>query len=105
MKTKIKNIQDNLKNNPQFQEQLQKMKPKKTIWGFLGIVLFFFLPEFLNYFYHNEINAWIVEYAKTAPNQSLGNSLIWLSKKSFDGELSYLNITLGFVFLYWLFKD
>jgi hypothetical protein len=32
------------------------------------------------------------------------DSLIWLSTKAFDGEVSYLNITLGVLFLVWLFK-
>jgi len=104
MKEKIKNIQENLKNNPKFQEQMQKMKPKRTIWGFLGVILLFFVPEFLNYFYHNEINNWILDYAQNAPNQKMGDMLIWLSQKSFDGELSYLNIGLGVAFLIWLFK-
>jgi len=31
---------ENLKNNPEFKEKLKEMKPKKTIWGFLAIVLF-----------------------------------------------------------------
>jgi CDP-diglyceride synthetase len=104
MKDKIKEIQENLQNNPKFQEQMQKIKPKRTIWGFLGVILFFFVPEFLNYFYHNEINAWIINYAQNAPNKEMGDMLIWLSKKTFDGELSYINISLGFAFLFWLFK-
>jgi hypothetical protein len=104
MKDKINEIQKRLKEDPRVQEQIQKMKPKRSIWGFLGIILFFFVPEILNDFYSKEINAWIANYAKSAPNESMANSLIWLSQKTFDGEVSYLNITLGILFLIWLFK-
>ena len=104
MKNKIEQIQKQLQQNPKFQEQIQKLKPKRSIWGFLGVILFFFVPEILNVFYSKEINEWIANYAKGAPNESMANSLIWLSQKTFDGEISYLNITLGVLFLIWLFK-
>jgi hypothetical protein len=104
MKDKITKIQKELQQNPKFQEQMQKLKPQKSIWGFLGVILFFFVPEILNDFYSKEINAWIENYAQNAPNQDMANSLIWLSHKAFDGEVSYLNIALGCLFLYWVFK-
>jgi len=104
MKNKINEIQKQLQQNPKFQEQIQKLKPKRSIWGFLGVILLFFVPEILNVFYSQEINEWIANYAKGAPNEQMANSLIWLSQKTFDGEISYLNITLGVLFLIWLFK-
>ena len=102
---KIKNIHNRLNNDPKFQEQVKKMKPKKSILGFLGVMLFFFVPEILNDFYSKEVNEWIYNYALTIPSQKMQDSLIWLAKYSFDGEISYLNITLGLAFLFWLFKD
>ena len=104
MREKITNIQDRLKNNPKLQEQIKNMKPKRSIWGFLGVILLFFVPEILNDFYSTEILEWIKNYAQGAPNEQMRDSLIWLSQKTFDGEVSYLNITLGFLFLIWLFK-
>ena len=104
MKDRVKEFQNRLEQNKKLQEQLKKLKPKRTIWGFLGVILLFFLPEFLNVFYSKEINEWIVNYASTIPNEAMANSLIWLSKESFDGEVSYLNLILGVVFLIWLFK-
>jgi len=104
MKDKIKAIKEQLQNNPKFQEQIQNMKPKRSVWGFMGVILLFFVPEILNDFYSKEILEWIKNYAKGAPTQQMEDSLIWLSTKAFDGEVSYLNITLGVLFLVWLFK-
>ena len=64
MKQKLKN----LKNNHEFQSKLQEMKPKRSIWGILGVVLFFFVPEVINVLWHGEIKAWIAELLKTTPD-------------------------------------
>jgi hypothetical protein len=104
MREQINEIQKKLRENPKFQEQIKNMKPKRSIWGFLGVILFFFVPEILNDFYSKEILEWLKNYAQGAPNEQMRDSLIWLSQKTFDGEVSYLNITLGILFLIWLFK-
>ncbi len=96
---------NNLKNNPEFQEKLQQMKPKRNIWGVLGVMLVFFVPEVVNYFYSVEINLWIQELAQTTPNQDIGNLLAWSSEKIFTGEISWFNIGLGVAFLVWMFRD
>jgi len=93
-----------IKNDPNFQRELKKIKPKRSIWGFLSIIIFCFGYEIANDFYSKEINAWIYNYALDAPNHQMGDMLIWLGKKSFDGEVSYINIALGIAFLVWLFK-
>jgi len=96
---------NNLKNNPEFQEKLQQMKPKRNILGVLGVMLVFFVPEVVNYFYSVEINLWIQELAQTTPNQDIGSLLAWSSEKIFTGEISWFNIGLGVVFLVWMFWD
>jgi len=104
MKEQLKKIQENLKNNPEFQAKLQEMKPKKSIWGFLGVVLLFFVPEVVNYFYYQEINGWIAQMAQLNYSPALANKIIWMTKELFNGELSFFNIGLGFLFLWWLYK-
>jgi len=104
MKQKLNNIKTNLKNNPEFQEKLQQMKPKRNIWGLLGVVLVFFVPEIMSYFYSIEINQWVTELAQTAPNQEIDSLLEWSSKNLFNGEVSWLNIGLGVAFLVWMFR-
>lgn len=100
MKQKLNNI----KNNPGFQEKLQQMKPSRSIWGFLGVLLFFFVPEVMSYFWSNEINLYITNLAHAMPNKELATLLKWLGKELFTGEISWLNIGLGVVFLVWLFR-
>ncbi len=104
MRKKLKNIQEKLKNNPELQATLQKLKPQKSIWGFLGVVLFFFVPEVVNFFYASEINEWMSSMAYSHYSPDLAEKIVWITEKSFDGELSFFNIGLGFIFLWWLYK-
>ena len=104
MKQKLERRLNHLKNNPEFQSKLQQMRPKKSIWGFLGVVLIFFVPEVLNILYYQEINEWIVDFTRTAPSQQMGDMLVWMSQKTFDGKISWVNLALGVAFLVWLFR-
>jgi len=101
---RVKEIQKQLKDDPNFQESIKKIKPKRSIFGFLAIILFFFVPEYLSYFYSEQINNYILDLAKEAPSTKLGDTLVWLSQKQFNGKISYINISLGVAFLIWLFK-
>ena len=94
---------NNLKNNPEFQAKLQEMKPKRNIWGILGVVLFFFVPEVVNVLWHVEITAWITELIKSAPVTPMSRLLEWMTDKAFTGEISFFNIGLGIAFLVWIF--
>ena len=102
MKEKLNNIQNNLKNNPEFQVKLQEMKPKKSIFGFLMVILIFFVPELLSYLWSPEINTWVGELVKGTATE---DAFLWATKKLFNGEVSWLNLALSFVFLWWLFKE
>jgi hypothetical protein len=104
MRKKIEAKFDHIKNNPELQAKLKELKPKKTIWGFLGVVLLFFVPEAINLLYHQEINGWMVDNATFYYPPELADKVIWVTKKAFDGELSFLNIGLGFLFLWWLYR-
>ncbi|SFV67448.1 hypothetical protein MNB_SV-12-539 [hydrothermal vent metagenome] len=101
MKQRLKNLQ----NNPEFQIKLKKMKPKRNIWGILGVVLFFFVPEVINVLWHEEIKAWIAQLLKTAPTTKISELLEWITGKVFTGEISFLNIGVGIAFLVWIFWD
>jgi len=96
---------ENLKNNPEFQEKLQEMKPKRNIWGVLGVVLFFFVPEVINVLWYKEITAWITELIQRAPKTPVSDLLEWSTGKMFTGEISFVNIALGVAFLVWIFWD
>lgn len=99
----MKNRLDNLKNNPKFQEKLEKIKPKKNIWGVLGVVLLFFVPEVINVLWYKEITIWLMELIHNAPQTPMSELLEWSIPKIFTGEISFLNIGFGIAFLVWIF--
>ncbi len=68
------------------------------------MVLLFFVPEVVNFFYYQEINQWMAEMAQVNYPPELADKVIWITKKAFNGKLSFVNITLGFVFLWWLYR-
>ena len=92
-----------LKNDPVFQAKLQEMKPKKSIVGFLMVILIFFVPELLSYLWSPEINAWVGELIKGSPS-IIEDSVTWATKKLFNEKVSWINLGLGFAFFYWMFK-
>jgi hypothetical protein len=100
MKQKLNTI----KNNPEFQKKLQKMKPSRSIWGVLGVVVVFFVPEIMSYFWSNEINHYFANLAQTMPSEKMASLLEFLGKELFNGEVSWINIGLGVLFLVWLFR-
>lgn len=101
----MKNKLDNLKNNQEFQAKLQEMKPKKSIWGILGVVLFFFVPEVVNVLWHQEIKDWIFELIASTPATPMSGLLKWMTTEVFTGEVSFFNIGLGIAFLIWIFWE
>jgi hypothetical protein len=90
------------RNNPVLQRAFVQMKPKKTIWGFLGVVLFFIAPEIVAFIWgaHITTYAHMQLLTQTAqPMETWYELLIMMFK---DGG-SWVNLGLGFVFLAWLF--
>lgn len=92
MRDKLKKITQNKK----LKEALKKQKPSKTIWGFFGVIIFFILPEVITYFWGVDI----VAFAQSRENNELiSQALIYL----FEDGVSYVNLTIGFALLVWLF--
>lgn len=88
--------------HPAMQKALTDLKPQKTLWGILGVVLFFIAPEIIAYFYADTI----VHFAQnslsmqpTTLERYNDELLIYLFK---DG-VSWLNLGFGVVLLIWLF--
>ncbi len=96
---------DNLKNNPEFQEKLQKLKPKRNIWGVLGVVIFFFVPEVINAIWYKEITQWFMNLIHNSSETPINQLLEWIIPKIFTGEISFFNIGLGIAFLVWIFWE
>lgn len=98
MKHKLRQIAQ----SPKTKQALQSMKPEKSVWGFLGIVLFLIVPEIIAFVYGVEITA----YAKNA----LTLSPAWYEKYYFDflrmifeNGGSWFNLAIGGALLIWFF--
>ena len=82
-----------------FKENLLKqLRPQASLWSLFGIVIFFFVPEIVAFFWGDKIVAFSDMMQKRTDDyvyQKLYESL-----KMF-GENSTFNIILGFLFLFW----
>lgn len=98
MKKKLKQIA----THPIAQKTLNDIKPEKSLWGILGVLVFFIAPEVIAYFYSQEITRFAQERLLTQPSileKSLYDVLIIL----FEEGISWLNLGIGVVLLVWLF--
>lgn len=102
IKDKLQTATHRVRNNPVLRQSVARMKPRRTIWGFLGVILFFFVPEILAFGWGAEITDYARQQMLLAPSEPLATwyeGLILLFK---DGG-SWFNLAVGFVFLIWLF--
>ena len=90
------------RNNPVLRRTVAQMKPKKSIWGFLGVVLFFIAPEIVAFVWGAQITAFAHAQMLHAPAESLATWYELLVMLFEDGG-SWINLGLGFAFLVWLF--
>jgi hypothetical protein len=103
-KNKIDNIKKRAKQNEVLKKSVESLKPNLSIWGFLGIVGFFILPEIIGFAWGVEIASWA--HAQTLSEPSfLGRKLYWLLEILFEDGGSYVNLTVGILLLYWLFYE
>lgn len=89
-------------HHPATKKLLTDMKPEKSLWGILGIIFFFFIPEIIAYFYATDI----VQYAQNGLSlhpATLERYNYELLIKLFEDGVSWFNLGLGVVLLIWLF--
>lgn len=98
LKAKIRKIAQ----HPATKKTLTSLKPEKSVWGFLGIVLFLIVPEIIAFIWGTEITA----FAKA---QTLLTSSFF-EKRYYDVLLmlfeeggSWLNLAIGAALLIWFF--
>lgn len=102
MKRKLQAKAKRIAQNPVAKKAIISMKPQKTIWGFLGVILFFILPEVIAFFY----GANITSYANAHLLQSNTTQMQYyyeLLVMMFEDGVSWLNLGIGFGLLIWLF--
>jgi hypothetical protein len=99
MRDKIQEKAIKISKNPIFRQTIKSIKPNRTIGGFLGIFLFFILPELIGFYRGKEIASWAHNQTLEEPTQ-IGRTTYWLLEKFFEDGGSYLNIAIGLLLLY-----
>ena len=92
-----------ISNNPNLQHTLSSMKPKKSLLGFIGIILFFIVPEIVAFIYGTEIT----QFAKLGLENNTGFITYYydLLLMLFEEGGNWLNLAFGVGLLIWLFKS
>jgi hypothetical protein len=103
MKNKIKEIQNRIEHDPKLKEAVVRMKPQKNFWGLAGIVLFFFIPELVVYLWQDELISWAHTHSLTEP-LALQRWLFGELEEMFKAGVSWFNLMLGTLFLFWVLK-
>ncbi len=104
MTEKIKKIQKRIDSDPKLKEAVEKIKPKKSIWGILGIVMFFFVPELVTYIWQDELISWAHLHSVTEP-LDMQRWLYTQLEEMFASGVSWFNIGLGVLLLVWVWKS
>jgi len=103
MRNKIKAIQSHIDQDPKLKKAVTSIKPKKTIWGILGVIVFFFLPELVTYIWQDELINWAHEHSLTEPLE-IQRMLYEQLEDMFRSGVSWFNLALGSLLLLWVLK-
>jgi len=80
----------------------EALKPSRSYWALVGIVLFFLLPEIVAIFWGDKIKLFFARLAMASDDLYLQK--IYHLLEDF-GEVSYINIFLGVIFIIWFFYE
>jgi len=104
MKKHIRSAVNRAVKNPILQKSARSLKPNQSIWGVLGVVLFFIVPEIAGFIWGKEITSWAHTQILTEPTE-IGRRLYWVLEKLFEDGGSWVNLSIGVLLLIWLFRD
>jgi len=104
VREKIKKIQSRIDQDPKLQKALSSIKPKKSLWGILGVIGFFFLPELLTYIWQEELIEWSHGHTLTEPSQIM-RTLFAQLEAMFRSGVSWVNLIFGTLLLFWVLKS
>ena len=104
MKEKLKKIQTKIDSDPKLKEAVARIKPQKNIWGILGIVVFFFLPELITYIWQDELIGWTHRHSMTEALE-MQRWIYTQLEEMFASGVSYVNLILGGLLLFWVLRS
>lgn len=102
MKHKLKTKAQAIAQHPSTKKALTAMKPEKSVWGFLGIVMFLIVPEIIAFIWGVPITAFAKAQLLLSPSlfeKQYYDLLVML----FENGGSWLNLAIGAALLIWLF--
>ena len=102
MKTKLKDKARQFAEKPATKQAVKSLKPDKTIWGFLGVVIVFIVPEVIAFIWGVEITAYAQEQLMQAPS-TIASYYYEGLVMFFESGVSWINLAIGFALLVWLF--
>lgn len=88
--------------NPKTRQALASLKPERSIWGFLGVVVFFILPEIIAFIWGGDITAYAKEHAALTPS-FMERQYYELMVMLFEEGGSWINLGIAGGLLVWLF--
>jgi len=98
LKAKVRKIAQ----HPATKKALVSLKPEKSVWGFLGIVLFLIVPEIIAFIWGVEITAFAKAQLLLTPpliEKQYYDVLVML----FESGGSWFNLAIGAALLIWFF--
>lgn len=102
MNQKITSKAIEIAQSPKTKQALMSMKPERTVWSFLGVIVFLIVPEIVAFIWGGDITAYAKEAVPTATSaveQKYYELLIML----FEEGGSWINLGIGAALLVWLF--
>jgi len=81
---------------------VDSLRPGRSWWALVGIVLFFVLPEIAAFFYGDEIKGYFHYLSQKEPDRFLAKSFEMF--ESF-GDFSWINLLIGLGFVGWFFYE
>ncbi len=103
IRERLHQLQERIAHDPKLKQAIDTLRPKRTLWGLLGVVLFFFLPELITYIWQPELIAWTHHHAITEP-LAMPRMLYGELETMFADGVSWLNIGMGVLLLVWMWK-
>ena len=104
MKSTLNEIQERIDNDPKLKQAVNSLKPKKNIWGILGIIFFFFVPELLVYIWQEALVSWAHKHTLIEVLE-IQRWMYGELEKMFSSGVSWLNILLGSLLLLWIVRS
>jgi len=104
MKRKIKSTVERAKQNPVLRESVKSIKPEANIWGFIGVFIFFILPEIVAFIWGKEITVFAHHKAITE-GEFVVRKFYWLLEKLFEDGGSWFNLSIGVAIIVWMIYD